>query len=380
MSKIQIMRLLVNQRLTAAAEEIFELFERTIAEYEEQLRGSKEEQLKLLDSVYNPEVQLHRADFHQLSVNKEEVPPEQQERRPSLDLEDPPEPAHIKEEQEELWSSQEGDQLQGLEEADFSALMFTHVPVKSDEDGEKPQSSQLHENQTSKRLLSSESDTDDSSFDCDIMKSHKESERGVKYRTRETFSSPDHATSSAAEGLKHNGSESSQKPFSCLICKKTFPFRGDVQRHMITHTGERPFKCSICGSRFTRSQTLNTHLRLHTGEKPFSCSVCGTSFSRRHSLDIHMRTHTGEKPFSCSVCGKKFPTRRNLKRHSVIHTGEKRYGCSLCGQTFALPGTLKRHLTVHTGEKPFRCLVCGKEFTRQFCLTRHFAVHKKEAA
>ena len=42
MSKVQTLKVFVKQRLTAAFEEIFELFERTIAEYEEELcRQSK---------------------------------------------------------------------------------------------------------------------------------------------------------------------------------------------------------------------------------------------------------------------------------------------------------------------------------------------------
>ena len=63
MSKVQMLRCLVNERLTAAAEEIFALFERTIAEYEEELCGSKEETRRtqqLLDSVLNPRVLLHK--------------------------------------------------------------------------------------------------------------------------------------------------------------------------------------------------------------------------------------------------------------------------------------------------------------------------------
>ncbi len=65
MSKVQLLRALVNQRLTAAAEEIIGLFERTIAEYEEELCRSKEEnerQRKLLDAVFSPRVRLHRAE------------------------------------------------------------------------------------------------------------------------------------------------------------------------------------------------------------------------------------------------------------------------------------------------------------------------------
>ncbi|KAJ0066243.1 hypothetical protein NL108_004148 [Boleophthalmus pectinirostris] len=57
MSKSQTLRALVNERLTAAAEEIFALFERTIAEYEEEVCRSKEENQRkqeLLDSILSP--------------------------------------------------------------------------------------------------------------------------------------------------------------------------------------------------------------------------------------------------------------------------------------------------------------------------------------
>ncbi|KAM6917361.1 uncharacterized protein PEZ65_013182 [Lycodopsis pacificus] len=102
MSKLEMLRSFVNQRLTAADEEIAGLLERTIAEYEEELSRSKEEnkrQRELLDAVFNPEVRIQRAHVQQLLVVKEEVPSEQQEQSSSLDQEDP-EPPHIKEEQE----------------------------------------------------------------------------------------------------------------------------------------------------------------------------------------------------------------------------------------------------------------------------------------
>ena len=71
------------------------------------------------------------AGVQQLLVIKEEVPPEWS---PSLDQEDP-EPLHIKEEQEEVWTSQEGEQLNGLQEADITRFPFTAVPVKREDDG-----------------------------------------------------------------------------------------------------------------------------------------------------------------------------------------------------------------------------------------------------
>ncbi|XP_023267634.1 uncharacterized protein LOC111659049 [Seriola lalandi dorsalis] len=134
-AEVPALRALLTERLTAAAEEIVGLFEETVAEYEDRVERSEREicrQRRLLDAVLKPEVKLHRADVQQLLVSKEE----QQEWSSSLDQEDQedPEPPHIKEEQEELWTSQEGEQLQGLEEADITKFTFTPVPVKSEDD------------------------------------------------------------------------------------------------------------------------------------------------------------------------------------------------------------------------------------------------------
>ena len=65
---------------------------------------------------------------------KEEVSPDWS---PSLDQKDP-EPLHIKEEQEELLTSQEGKQVNELGEADIIMYPFTAVTVKSEDDEEKP--------------------------------------------------------------------------------------------------------------------------------------------------------------------------------------------------------------------------------------------------
>ncbi|XP_034092201.1 histone-lysine N-methyltransferase SETD1B-like, partial [Gymnodraco acuticeps] len=149
MSKVQMLLSLKKQRLTAAAEEIFALFEKTIAEYEEELSLSKEENKrlqKLLDAVLQPQLRIHRADAQLLVVVKEEFLPDQQEWSTSLDPEDPESPPHIK--WEELRISQEGEQLQELEEAEITKSTFTPDPVKSEDDKEKPQSSQPHQRQT----------------------------------------------------------------------------------------------------------------------------------------------------------------------------------------------------------------------------------------
>ncbi|XP_045898671.1 zinc finger protein 1-like [Micropterus dolomieu] len=126
MSSVECLREFVNERLTAAAEEIFRVFIKTIVEYEEEI----DRQRRLLDIVWKPEIKLHRIELPQQHVWKEEeVLADQQlciqERNSSLDQEDP-EPPQIKEEQEELCTSQEGEQLVLKQETDTFMLTPTY--------------------------------------------------------------------------------------------------------------------------------------------------------------------------------------------------------------------------------------------------------------
>ena len=56
MSSVESLREFVNERLTAAAEEIFRVFKQTVVEYEEEI----DRQRRLLDIVLKPEIKLHR--------------------------------------------------------------------------------------------------------------------------------------------------------------------------------------------------------------------------------------------------------------------------------------------------------------------------------
>ncbi|KAG7225308.1 hypothetical protein INR49_007155, partial [Caranx melampygus] len=63
-AEVPALRALLTERLTAAAEEIVGLFEETVAEYEDRVERSEREicrQRRLLDAVLKPEVKLHRA-------------------------------------------------------------------------------------------------------------------------------------------------------------------------------------------------------------------------------------------------------------------------------------------------------------------------------
>ncbi|XP_034749596.1 zinc finger protein 236-like isoform X3 [Etheostoma cragini] len=336
MSKVQMLNALVKQRLTAAAEEIFGLFERTIAEYEEELCRSKEENERrrnLLDAVFNPHLRLHRTDVQQLSVSKEQVPPEQWDWSPSLDQQHP-EPPHIKEEQQELWVSQEREQLQGLEEADSSKFPFTPVHVKSEDDEEKPQPSLLHQRQTEQ--MEGEADGEDwggpepaKNSDPDRHPEPKTDDQTGDSSEPETDDSEDQEdTAKAQSNLKS-------------LKKDDVPV-SDTQ----SSTGKKEFSCSKCTKRFGLKSSLKRHMRTHTVKKCCSCSVCNKGFQMKSHLQRHMIIHTGEKAFSCSVCEKRFGYKATLQQHMATHTGEKRLRCSVCDQRFTWHSQLRKHRAV----------------------------------
>ncbi|XP_034042840.1 gastrula zinc finger protein XlCGF57.1-like [Thalassophryne amazonica] len=368
MSKVQILRALVTQRLNAAAEEIFGLFERTFAEYEAELCRSKEEnhqQRHLLGTM------VRTADVQRLLGNKEEVTSEWQPWCISLDQEDP-EPSHMKEEQKEFWSSQGGGG------DDPSKVPHSPVPVKTENDKETLQSSE-HSTELEPARHSDphdyfQPDTDDQTLNS------VELETGRRTDVWKDTSGPQFVR----KCLKNNEVPVSdrryntgEKPLSCSHCGKRFAYQNSLRKHMSSHTEEKPFSCSQCGKRFSYHNNLTHHMITHKEEKTFSCSECGKRFAYQNNLKKHIVTHGGQNTFSCSSCGMTFGKRTLLKSHMIVHTAEKKFSCSQCHTRFRHKYNLNSHMKIHTGEKPFSCPTCGKRFGRRSNLKAHMRCHNK---
>ncbi|XP_039988074.1 zinc finger protein 135-like [Xiphias gladius] len=347
MSTIQTLRAFVNRRLTAVIEEIFALLETTISNYEEEI----DRQRRLLEDVVKPDSDINQVlppGVRKLIVRKED----QQVWRTSLDREDPKGP-HIKEEQEELCVSQNVKQLEELKDVEITKFPFTALTVKSEDDAEKAQSSQLHQRQTeenreaeppassSAQKVEPETDSCHQLLSLYCCESETEDSNDDWKETGEQESGSDKLKNKSTSD--HNKSCTRERPFSCTVCEKRFGCKGNLHAHMRSHTGEKPFTCTVCNKSFSAKVNLKTHMRSHTGEKPFSCSMCNKSFSQKKTLVIHLRSHTGERPFSCSFCGKCFSEKGTLKRHIRVHTGEKPYSCSVCGRNFSLLSHVKSH-------------------------------------
>ncbi|XP_061742719.1 zinc finger protein 892-like [Nerophis ophidion] len=404
MSKLQMLRALVNRRLAAAVGEIFEVFERTIAEYEDELsrtKAEKERQRQLLDAVFKK----HQVVSHGTEVCEEHFLPARQEPSFGMEQEEPqpfnteeaPQTLQIKreeedpltplfkEEEEGLSISQQGEHLEALEEVDVTKMPVTGVSVRSEGDEVKgeseeqreaePPSSRSTQHMTTEadgdKLLAPLSDSDIEAHDKvskDDKTCHSDNTRFKCSHCDKTFK---HRWSLKIHTRIHTG----EKPFSCSVCGKSFAQRTYLKVHMSTHTGEKPFICSECGKGFATKSALKGHTRTHTGEKRFFCSFCAKGFAHKSVLEEHTRVHTGEKPCCCSICGKCFVHRNSLKVHIRTHTGEKPFTCSICGKGFVESTNLKVHIRTHTGERPFSCSICGKDFTQRNHLKAHMRTH-----
>ncbi|XP_049607815.1 gastrula zinc finger protein XlCGF8.2DB [Syngnathus scovelli] len=333
MCKVRMLRALVNERLNAAMEEIFGLFDRTIAEYEEELCRSKEEierQRQLLDSREHPGSLVAKAIR---ACQENDVAP---------DCLKEAEPSHVKEEDE----NQDWPELPHL----------------------------LREDDITKFQVKREDEDDPAKW------SHLRSKAG-EARPRNGSSPPSERNETddgeGRGGVSKGGRASrGNEAFICSFCSKSFSRKDSFVRHIRGHTGEKPFSCSTCRKSFKYRYEISRHMKIHTGEKPFSCSVCGKTFGRREHLLSHTRSHTGEKPFGCSVCGRGFAQRSHLAAHSRTHTGVKPFSCGVCTNRFSLKCVLIAHMRTHTGENPFACSVCGNNFTRK----RHLSMHMRRHA
>ncbi|XP_037651439.1 zinc finger protein 135-like [Sebastes umbrosus] len=332
MSQMQLLRLFISERLSAAAEEIFAAVQRTVTETETEeeqhgdQRGLKQEEL------------LHRDDTPQVFVCAheekhfgQEWSPESCHNNPSVDQDDCglllPEPAAIK--QEQPWSSPEGQQLPDLEDSDNSTLSVTPTCMKNCiySDMTEIQTHQDTGNEDRKPVPNISADhrkvegnTQSSSEcwtllpDCSVTLNNMGPELGLETLTK---SYEPHSPTPP-----NNETKRRSKSYCCRYCGKEFSHSAHLATHTQIHTGEKLFVCEVCGKEFRHGNSVAVHMRIHTEEKPYCCRICGKEFRHIGNLNVHTRIHTGEKPYTCTVCGKKFSRNNLMTKHMAIHTGE----------------------------------------------------------
>ncbi|XP_015229876.1 PREDICTED: zinc finger protein with KRAB and SCAN domains 1-like [Cyprinodon variegatus] len=284
MSKIEMLRLLINQRLTAAAEEIFGVFGRTIAEYEEEISRSRLEidrQRRLLELCRKPRISL-QADSSAVS--------DQRDWSSSLDLNEEEPSTRVKEEEQEqdVWIDHP-DELPGRrsEQNNVSFVLFQNRAAET----------QLDNGSTGSPVSKYQS------HDLGDLEMDPQPGTSIQQTCSDLTEDQPGFEADAGNSL-HDcldaGLTKALDSYICTICGQGFYERDQWTRHMRIHRKidgkvDKSFTCDICGKRLTRSDGYQKHLRVHTGEKPYSCHVCGRSFSDNSNYKRHMRRHTREK-------------------------------------------------------------------------------------
>lgn len=329
-------------------EEIYQLFERTIMEYEEELSRTKEEkerQGQLLGAVLKSHGGIPQAGwwFYSFYTHVTHNTPLVDDALPRLcgaDIQEvllkspEEEPAAaqplIKKEEEDVWNCLDGGQPQLPEaEEEEEAADVTFTPP------DEAHNEQRHSDPES--TFAPLSDIDD---DCDYGR---------------------------------------EESFRCSFCLKIFSSKGNMKRHMKLHQQtQNAFACSVCTESFPTQGLLLSHRRRHavnsSDKQKFDCSECGKTFAKLSRLNRHMAKHTGEKPFACSFCGKKFTWHYALKRHMRSHSSREHFSCPVCAKGFTTKWYIAVHMRTHTGEKPFQCDVCRKRFHFRNGFKKHTCV------
>uniref|UniRef100_A0A096LT77 C2H2-type domain-containing protein n=2 Tax=Poecilia formosa TaxID=48698 RepID=A0A096LT77_POEFO len=215
------------------------------------------------------------------------------------------------------------------EELDFSVLQHEQQPpehLPTGQDQKDLCSSQEGEQLVKKQFVAL---IETSTLQGDDMSEEETRTEQLSLHVSPVVESKNQEGSSCSVSESQSDTGTKKKPFKCDICGICCTQKCNLKIHYRTHTGEKPFACETCGKGFSQIGSLNVHKKIHTGEKPFSCQSCGKSFSHVSNLNVHKRIHTGEKPFSCQSCGKSFCQMNSLNRHKTIHTGEKLFHASL---------------------------------------------------
>uniref|UniRef100_A0A182NIU7 Zinc finger protein n=1 Tax=Anopheles dirus TaxID=7168 RepID=A0A182NIU7_9DIPT len=200
--------------------------------------------------------------------------------------------------------------------------------------------------------------------------------------------------------------------FFCNDCSKGFPFKSQMDRHILVHTKEKKFICEVCEKGFSQKINLDVHMRVHTGEQPdkkYTCQICLRKCSRISELEAHLSTHMKHFPHVCPVCTQRFSELTSLYTHfradhrdvmshpelievlsqnenAMLISGQEpddirhndgRYECVVCGKVYRSQQMLSRHKRkMHV--KIFRCPHCPRKYAYKSLLTKHLPTHTLE--
>ncbi|XP_055308402.1 zinc finger protein OZF-like [Sitodiplosis mosellana] len=88
---------------------------------------------------------------------------------------------------------------------------------------------------------------------------------------------------------RHMYTHKTNLPFECLICRRGF-LKNDKRKEHQRNCNGRYYECYLCKKLFRSSKDqLKGHMHTHSGEKPFRCDLCRKTFTWKSNLNRHMK-------------------------------------------------------------------------------------------
>uniref|UniRef100_A0A096MFX6 Zinc finger protein 568-like n=1 Tax=Poecilia formosa TaxID=48698 RepID=A0A096MFX6_POEFO len=246
-----------------------------------------QQQIKL--SRVGSELQRQSSDLQQPSVSNEEEDfaiqqvwslasrssQDQKEREHQWTEEEQmePEPNWIKKEKEEpeptLFKHEEIEyplMYVRKEELDSSVLQHEQQPpehLPTGQDQKDLCSSQEGEQLVQKQFVAL---IETSTLQGDDMSEEETRTEQLSLHISPVVESKDQEGSSCSESESQSDTGTKKRPFKCDICGRCYPQKRKLKKHYRIHTGEKPFSCQLCGKNFSRISQLNPHKKSHTFE------------------------------------------------------------------------------------------------------------------
>ncbi|XP_026482944.1 zinc finger protein 883-like [Ctenocephalides felis] len=103
----------------------------------------------------------------------------------------------------------------------------------------------------------------------------------------------------------------------CKYCNERFKTEKNCVMHTeFEHLKKQSHMCTICNVGFASQSLQTNHMRLHTSQRPFACGKCNKTFRIASKLREHERKHFEKE--ACKLCGKQYKPYA-LDRHMQSH-------------------------------------------------------------
>ncbi|XP_037035019.1 gastrula zinc finger protein XlCGF52.1-like [Bradysia coprophila] len=188
------------------------------------------------------------------------------------------------------------------------------------------------------------------------------------------------------------------KPFVCVECPMKFKTESLLKKHKQTHepfwTKTKTYECYVCKEKrhFWKIGHLLNHMRSrHSSERPYHCEQCPKTFAVKAYLTAHKATHSlRENIHECNVCHKSYYRKVILASHMKSHYTDRPFKCEKCPKSFLHKSDLSRHIQTNSCKRithlpkgsTFQCYICSKErktfsMLRKHVLLVHLRNHSK---